>query len=188
MKKGRKAATAKAAAKVAVKINNIVLLVSERISLSMRMRSVFLSSDALNSSSSIMLPGRSKPRATAMRCAWPSLRPSPHSPQRASNFNGRSLTKSAAAVCSASHICSSVASALPRSRLLRMVPLSRLLPWGTYTKFPRNSGAIGTRSVLLYKKISPAVGCSRESISLIKVLFPAPVSPTIAVRLPGLKS
>ena len=46
MKKGRKAATAKAVAKVAVKINNIVLLVSERISLSMRMRSVFLSSDA----------------------------------------------------------------------------------------------------------------------------------------------
>jgi hypothetical protein len=41
VKKGRKAATAKAVAKVAVKKNNIVLLVSERISLSMRMRSVF---------------------------------------------------------------------------------------------------------------------------------------------------
>ncbi len=46
MKKGRKAATAKAVAKAAVKKNNIVLSVSERINLSMRMRSVFLSGDA----------------------------------------------------------------------------------------------------------------------------------------------
>ena len=59
------------------------------VSFSIRRASVSGSREELNSSSSITCPGRSRPRAMAMRCAWPSLRPVPPSPQRVSSPSGR---------------------------------------------------------------------------------------------------
>ena len=80
--------------------------------------SVGPSSAEVGSSSSRMPPGRSSPRAMAMRCACPSLRPAPCSPHRVLSPSGRDRTKSAAAVCSAVSICSSVACGFPHPQVV----------------------------------------------------------------------
>ena len=55
-------------------------------------------------------------------------------------------------------------------------------------KLPRVRGEEGWLSLLLYISISPLRGCISATSRRIKVVFPAPVSPIMAVLLPGVKS
>ena len=86
------------------------------------------SSDEVASSKMQILPFDSKARAMAMRCACPSESPSPCSPQMVSSPFAFLNTKSAAAMCSACLMSSSVALGLPCSRFERIVPENSVFP------------------------------------------------------------
>ena len=76
----------------------MVLPAAPSFNLSIRIASVALSNAEAGSSSSIILPPLSRPRAMAILWAWPSLSPVPDSPQTVSSPSGSSCMKSAAAL------------------------------------------------------------------------------------------
>lgn len=166
-------------------INSTVLFVVCCCRLSSSLFSVSASNAEVASSSNNTLPGRSNARATAMRCACPSLSPPPISLHTESIFIGKSNTKSAHAIRRASCSSLSEASGLPNNKLSRIEPLKSVLPCGTYTILSLVSGEHMVSCSLLNKVIFPLVGVTNPRIKRISVVFPAPVSPNIAVLLPG---
>ena len=72
-----------------------------------------------------------------------------------------------------------------------MVPEKSVLPCGMYEKLQRKAGLIATllfSSEVVYASAVPSVGLMRARRSRMSVVLPAPVSPRIAVKLPGRKS
>ena len=134
-----------------------------------------------------MLHGFNNALAMLIRWACPSESPLPPSPHGISSPFSELNTKLAHAAVSALTMSVSVVYSFPRIRLLFMVPFSNVFPCGTYEKLLRDKLVSDKRVVLLYISMHPFWGCRRESTSLIKVVFPLPVSPTIAVLLCGVK-
>lgn len=69
-----------------------------------------------------------------------------------------------------------------------MVPLRSVLPCGTYTRLHRVEGATGMECSLSYNSMDPSCGWRSARMRRMSVVFPAPVSPQMAVELPGGKS
>ena len=97
----------------------------------MKISSVWVSRAEVASSRSRICPGRSSERAMEIRWACPSERPEPFSPNMVSRPSGNSNTNEAEAMRKTFSSWVSFALALPKSRLLRMVPLKREPPCGT---------------------------------------------------------
>ena len=150
--------------------------------------SVSASSAEVASSNSRTHPFLSKALAMEMRWLWPSLRPVPCSPHMLSNPRGLCKTNSAHAVRNAETISSSVALGLPISRFSRTVPLSRVFPCGIYIRLLRVRAEMVSWWLSSYISKQPESGYSSASMRRISVVLPTPVSPKIAVMLPGGKS
>ena len=66
-----------------------------------------------------------------------------------------------------------------------MVPLNKVFPCGTYEKYPRVPTVTGISAVSVCKNNLPFSGRTNASIKRMRVVFPFPVVPTIAVGNPG---